>query len=91
MGGGKPLERRSAMLSRREAIAGAGLLGATLAAACAGIPARAQQKSSAPFRILHARIDRILKSASLLAYDGAIPGPLLRVRQGEELHLRLLQ
>jgi FtsP/CotA-like multicopper oxidase with cupredoxin domain len=88
MGGGKPLECRSAMLSRRQAIAGAGLLGATLAASCAGNPARAQ-KSSAPFRILHARIDRILKSASLLAYDGTIPGPLLRVRQGEELHLRL--
>src|SRR5271166_899174 len=89
MGGRKPLERRSAMLSRREAIAGAGLLGATLAASCAGNPAQAQQKSSAPFRVLHARIDRILKNASLLAYDGAIPGPLLRVRQGEELHLRL--
>jgi len=77
------------MLSRREAIAGAGLLGATLAASCAGNPAQAQQKSSAPFRVLHARIDRILKSGTALAYDGAIPGPLLRVRQGEELHLRL--
>jgi FtsP/CotA-like multicopper oxidase with cupredoxin domain len=30
-----------------------------------------------------------LSSGALLAYDGAVPGPLLRLRQGEELNLRL--
>ena len=29
-------------------------------------------------------------SGSLLGYDGAVPGPVLRVKQGEELSLRLV-
>ena len=70
------------MLSRRKVLAGAGLLGVTSAASCGA--ARAQQTSGAPLRTLHAHVDR-----NFLAYEGAIPGPLLRLRQGEELHLRL--
>jgi len=70
------------MLSRRKVLAGAGFLGVTSAASCGA--ARAQQTSGAPLRTLHAHVDR-----NFLAYEGAIPGPLLRLRQGEELHLRL--
>src|SRR5215831_4989993 len=75
------------MLSRRKVLAGAGLLGLTSAASCGA--ARGQQPSGAPLRTLHAHVDRKLSSGALLAYDGAIPGPLLRLRQGEELNLRL--
>jgi FtsP/CotA-like multicopper oxidase with cupredoxin domain len=75
------------MLSRRKVLAGAGLLGMTSAASCGA--ARAQQTSGAPLRTLHARVGRNLSSGALLAYDGAVPGPLLRLRQGEELNLRL--
>src|SRR3974390_2468359 len=77
------------MLSRREALAGAGLLGVTLAASCAPGPARAQERPNAPLQTLHARVSRNSKNSPALAYDDAIPGPLLRVRQGEELNLQL--
>ena len=76
------------MLSRRKVLAGASFLAVTSAASCGA--ARAQQTSGAPLRILHARIGKNLSSGALLAYDGAVPGPLLRLRQGEEYNLRLL-
>jgi FtsP/CotA-like multicopper oxidase with cupredoxin domain len=78
------------MLSRRDVLASF-----TLAATCATSPAAAQPKSSAPFRVMHARAGATFTgsgekaSGSLLGYDGAVPGPLLRTQQGEELRVRL--
>jgi FtsP/CotA-like multicopper oxidase with cupredoxin domain len=78
------------MLSRRDVIAGL-----SLAAAGSTSPVRAQPKSSAPFRVMRARAGATFTdsaekaSGSLLGYEGTVPGPLLRVRQGEEVHVRL--
>jgi FtsP/CotA-like multicopper oxidase with cupredoxin domain len=83
------------MLSRRDVLAGVGLAGVGLAAACSTLPAWAQPKSSAPFRVMRARAGATFAgsggrtSGSLLGYDGNVPGPLLRTKQGEELRLRL--
>jgi FtsP/CotA-like multicopper oxidase with cupredoxin domain len=79
------------MLSRRTV-----LEGLSSAVGCAILPGGAQAtKSSAPFRVLHAR-PAVMPAAhgertpgSLLAYEGQNPGPVLRIRQGEELNLRL--
>jgi FtsP/CotA-like multicopper oxidase with cupredoxin domain len=78
--------REKAMLSRRDVVAGA-----AISAACSILPARAQQKSSAPFRILHARAGAASAGAGgpLFGYDGTVPGPVLRARQGDELRVRL--
>jgi FtsP/CotA-like multicopper oxidase with cupredoxin domain len=83
------------MLSRRDVIARVALVGTNLAACCATSPVRAQSKSSAPFRVMHARAGATFTSSggkasgSLLGYDGTVPGPMLRAKQGEELRLRL--
>lgn len=61
--------------TRRDVIAGTGLA-ATLA--LLGVPARAQNDG---FRTIRARTT---------GYDGAVPGPVLRVRRGEELKVRLI-
>ncbi len=83
------------MLSRRDVILGAGLFGMSLAAACSIAPLRAQPKSGSPFRAMRARAAAIFTgggnaSGSLLGYEGTVPGPILRAKQGEELALRLL-
>jgi len=79
------------MLSRRVLLEGIGC-----GVSCAILPGPAQAaKSSAPFRVLHARAAVMSAEEGgrtpgpLLAYDGHIPGPVLRMRQGEELNLRL--
>jgi FtsP/CotA-like multicopper oxidase with cupredoxin domain len=58
--------------------------------------AYAETKTSAPFRVLHARGGATFAGSgeksppsSLLGYDGSVPGPLLRARQGDEFRLRL--
>jgi FtsP/CotA-like multicopper oxidase with cupredoxin domain len=58
------------------------LIGAGAAAVCSAMPA-ASRAETAPdgFRILH---------AGAAGYDGAAPGPALRVKRGEELRLRLV-
>jgi FtsP/CotA-like multicopper oxidase with cupredoxin domain len=78
------------MLSRRDVIAGL-----SLAATCSILPVRGHSKSSAAFRVMHAREGAAFAgsgekaSGSLLGYDGTVPGPVLRAKQGEELNLRL--
>jgi FtsP/CotA-like multicopper oxidase with cupredoxin domain len=61
-------------ITRRALIAGSGL---TAAGLLAGVPARAQSDG---FRVLRATPG---------GYDGAAPGPVLRMRRGEELKVRL--
>jgi FtsP/CotA-like multicopper oxidase with cupredoxin domain len=88
------------MRSRRQllgqvGLAAAGLFGLGQVGALSISPARGQGKSSAPFRILRARAGATLSgseekaSGSLLGYDGAVPGPVLRAKHGEEIRLRL--
>jgi FtsP/CotA-like multicopper oxidase with cupredoxin domain len=78
------------MLSRRNVIAGL-----SLAATCSGLPARGDPKSSAPFRVMHARdgatsaVSGGKASGSLLGYEGTVPGPLLRAKRGQEFNVRL--
>jgi FtsP/CotA-like multicopper oxidase with cupredoxin domain len=78
------------MLSRRNVIAGLGL-----AATCSALPTQGHAKSSAPFRVMHVRNGATFAgsgekaSGSLLGYEGTVPGPVLRAKQGEELNLRL--
>lgn len=64
-----------------------------MAASVAVLPARAQTGSEG-FRVLEARKTGLkLASGGETAgfgYDGAVPGPLLRVKQGEEVKVRLL-
>ncbi len=88
------------MRSRREFIGdagftAAGLLGVRVAVPSWISPVHAQSKSSAPFRVLRARPQAKFTGSeekpatSLVGYDGTIPGPVLRAKQGDELGLRL--
>src|SRR5271166_52746 len=78
------------MLSRRNVMAGL-----SLAVTCPAWPARGDPKSSAPFRVMHVREGATFAgnaekaSGSLLGYESAVPGPVLRVKKDEELNLRL--
>src|SRR5262249_851347 len=80
--------RENPMLSRRHVI------GATAAAAWCISPARAQPKSTPPPRTLHSRAAAASTAtggnALRFGYDGTVPGPVLRVKQGEELHVQLV-
>ena len=70
----------------------------SLAATLVPLASRAQQATVAPdgFRILEARKAslRLLPApapeTACFAYDGMIPGPLLRVRQGDDVRVRLV-
>ncbi|MFN3656435.1 MAG: multicopper oxidase family protein [Pseudolabrys sp.] len=80
-------------MTRRRWLAGAGISVAALA-----LPRRsgAQQAAADGFRVLHARAGQArLRGASELptpiwGYDGLSPGPALRVKQGEEVRVRLV-
>jgi len=75
----------SLKMTRRALIAGTGLVATSVSL---GRPARAQP---AGFRVIRARaLSNVDESAgSNLRYDGILPGPVLRVRQGEEVMVRL--
>ena len=85
------------MVSRRHFLAGAGATAASL-----GLPLGlgAQEASGLTpdgFQVLHARAGTIGLGAPEAAtprpvwgYQGAVPGPLLRVKRGEELRVRLI-
>jgi FtsP/CotA-like multicopper oxidase with cupredoxin domain len=79
-----------AQLSRRRLVAG-------LALACASVPVRASGETEADgFRVLRARPGTVAlrggmqPPTAIWGYDGTVPGPTLRVRQGEELRVRLV-
>lgn len=77
------------LLTRRSALQSLGL-----AALAPAIPAAsAQDKPEASARALEARTGSLALAEAgptqILAYDGQCPGPLLRLKQGEELRLRL--
>ena len=79
-------------LSRRQFFIGAGL-----AVSCLGLaPAGAGQDSPNDFRVVRARAGTAhLRGAdkpptAIWGYDGMVPGPLLRVRRGEEVKVRLI-
>jgi FtsP/CotA-like multicopper oxidase with cupredoxin domain len=82
--------RGKAMVSRRDVIAG----GAAAAAAWSISPARAQQKPSAVGMTLHARGGPASAAeagpAWRFGYEGTVPGPTLRAKQGEEVHVRIV-
>jgi FtsP/CotA-like multicopper oxidase with cupredoxin domain len=78
------------MLSRRDAIAGAGVIGTILAAAASRRVAQSQQQPDATLRLLRAGTRAVMKGGTVRAFDGAIPGPPLRLRQGGELNVRLI-
>ena len=65
----------------------------SLAASLIALPARAQTGGDG-FKILEARKTSLKLSpageTAGFGYDGAVPGPLLRVRQGEEVKVRLV-
>ena len=67
----------------------------SLAASLVALPARAQQTAqSDAFRVLEARkaglkIRPGVETAGF-GYDGVVPGPVLRVKQGEEVKVRLV-
>jgi FtsP/CotA-like multicopper oxidase with cupredoxin domain len=65
--------------SRRWFLAGAG-------AACLALPASPRAQTDG-LRVLRARADAGLPTWS---YDGAVPGPTLRLKRGEELRVRLV-
>lgn len=69
-------------------------LGSTLATLCAW-PARAQMAAAPEFRVIEARPTglRLRPDAgeiAALGYDGQVPGPLLRVKRGDEVRVRLV-
>ena len=69
-----------------------------IAASITSLPSRAQQATPAPdgFRVLEARKAtlRILPApapeSACFAYDGVVPGPVLRAKQGDEVRVRLV-
>src|SRR5262245_37940797 len=70
------------MISRRRL-----LIGAT-AAACVQAPARLKAET-VPGR-MHVLRARTADAPQSVGYDGVVPGPTLRVKRGEELHVRLV-
>ena len=66
-------------LSRRWFLAAAGT-------ACVALPASPRAQADG-FRVLRARADPRLP---IWSYDGAVPGPTLRLKRGEELRVRLV-
>ncbi len=80
-------------ISRRRLLAGAG---ASLTAIA--LPARslAEDKATDDYRTLRARPGEARlrggheKPTAIWGYDGTVPGPTLRVKQGEELKIRLI-
>ena len=78
-------------LSRRSFVAG------SLAAACFVLPRQAQGQPAPGdgFRVLRARPGTVglLKdkpATGIWGYDGTVPGPLLRLKRGEEVKVRLI-
>jgi FtsP/CotA-like multicopper oxidase with cupredoxin domain len=80
-------------LSRRRFLAGSALV-----VSCSTLTARAQSPAAVPdgFRVLHARPGSAdlhgdgRPTTPIWGYDGTAPGPLLRVRRGEDLRVRLV-
>ena len=80
-------------ISRRRLLASAG---ASLTAIA--LPSRlwAQDKAADGYRVLHARVGEARlrgsheKPTAIWGYDGTVPGPTLRLKQGEELKVRLI-
>src|SRR5689334_16220764 len=76
-------------LSRRRFLVGG------FAATCLSLPVRAQAPQQTPL-ILHARPGTAAlhgearPPTAIWGYEGAVPGPLLRVKRGEELRVRLV-
>jgi FtsP/CotA-like multicopper oxidase with cupredoxin domain len=79
----------SPVLSRRRF-----LLGLGLAVSCAALPPRGNAQDSG-FRTIRARPGSAQlrgpdqTPTAIWGYDGAVPGPILRVRRGEEVKVRL--
>jgi FtsP/CotA-like multicopper oxidase with cupredoxin domain len=81
---------RAQLVSRRSFVAGA----AAAAADCGLLPGARAQTASDGFRELRARPlgagHEAQSATSLLGFDGAVPGPILRVKRGDELRVRLV-
>jgi FtsP/CotA-like multicopper oxidase with cupredoxin domain len=81
----------ASIVSRRRLLAGAGA-----AVTCFGLPLRAEEAANPTpdgFQLLHARAADVRRgpdATPLWGYEGAVPGPLLRVGRGAELRLRLI-
>jgi FtsP/CotA-like multicopper oxidase with cupredoxin domain len=82
------------IVSRRSVLAGAGA-----AVTCLSLPRRADAEAAAEltpdgFQLLHARAAVAVRDDAtetpVWGFEGAVPGPLLRVKRGEELRLRLI-
>ncbi len=93
MGDTSSLARTPVSLTRRRLLAGAG---ASLTAVSLPRALHAEPLTSDGFRVLRARPgqtrlrgDREPPTA-IWGYDGAVPGPTLRIRQGDELKVRLV-
>ncbi|TMJ88040.1 MAG: multicopper oxidase family protein, partial [Alphaproteobacteria bacterium] len=91
------MHEKRAMLSRRGAVAilaAAGVLSSARAQEIGRETARekTQEKTSALLRTLHARAASAAPGGrgNPLRYEGSAPGPVLRVRQREELRVRLV-
>ena len=69
------------------------VVGAAVAVTSFRLPPRAGAQPAdgfQPLRVQPLRADRERKStASILGYDGTVPGPILRAKRGEELRVRL--
>jgi FtsP/CotA-like multicopper oxidase with cupredoxin domain len=87
----RPRFSRFLPLSRRVVLAGVGLM-----VTAATLPKYAFGQAGDGYRVLHARRGQAHlrgKSAAptpIWGYDGMSPGPILRVRQGDELKVRLV-
>jgi FtsP/CotA-like multicopper oxidase with cupredoxin domain len=81
----------ASLISRRRLLAGAGA-----AVTCFSLPLCAEEAANLGpdgFQLLHAGAGTVRRSpdaATIWAYQGAVPGPLLRVKRGAELRLRLI-
>ena len=74
-------------LSRRGVLAGSAALAATVAVRDAGSQA-APRTASDGFRVM--RATAAPSDAGPWSYDGIVPGPLLRARQGDDVRIRLI-
>jgi FtsP/CotA-like multicopper oxidase with cupredoxin domain len=85
-----------ALITRRRVLTGAALSVTALALPARSYAQKTEGKAADGYRVVHAKTGQAplrgpdMKPTPIWGYDGTVPGPTLRVKQGEELKVRLV-